>query len=439
MKDISQRKKDEEEHSRTAQQIEDLYNNAPNGYHSLDKDGIYVLINDTELSWLGYTREEVIGRKKFPDFLTPDGIKAYNEFFPIFKRTGRTKDLPFDLVHKNGSITSVLLSATAIRDSAGNYLMSRSTLYDVTELRRLQKIAEQTEQKYRNILEEMNDAYFEVDLNGNFTLVNNTFCRMLLVTKDELIGSNFKVYTAEEYESDSRAAFRTALLTGESSKGVVFNATRKDGSSFYIEISISPLKNEHGDTIGFRCVGRDVTERMEFQNKIAEMAMHDPLTGLPNRSLLYDRFIIAQGQAERNKRKMAVLELDLDKFKEVNDTLGHAAGDELLKATASRLNSVVRKSDTVARLGGDEFVVLIPEINREQDAIATAQKILAAFRKSFKVDGHQLEITTSIGVAIYPDHGETMEDLLNAADSAMYYTKGHGRNNYKMFGAKAAD
>ncbi len=339
-------------------------------------------------------------------------------------------------MHKNGTITSVLVSATAINDVAGNYVMSRSTLYDVTEIRRLQKITEETEQRYRNILEEMNDAYFEIDLNGNFTLVNNTFCRMLLVNKEELLGSNFKVHTNEAYESDSRLAFRTAFLTGEASKGVVFNAIRKDGSSFYIEISISPLKNEQGDTMGFRCVGRDVTERMEFQNKIAEMAMHDFLTGLPNRSLLYDRFSMAQGQAERNKRKMATLELDLDKFKEVNDTLGHAAGDELLKATAARLNRVVRKSDTVARLGGDEFVVLIPEINREQDAVATAKKIVTAFRKPFTVDGHVIEVTTSVGIAVYPDHGETMEDLLSAADSAMYYTKGHGRNNYKLFAGK---
>ena len=176
---------------------------------------------------------------------------------------------------------------------------------------------------------------------------------------------------------------------------------------------------------------------MELQNKLAVMAMHDALTGLPNRSLLYDRFNIACAQAQRNNRKLAVMELDLDRFKTINDTLGHAAGDELLKATADRLSAMVRKSDTVARLGGDEFVVLIPEFTNIKDVLKTAQKILSAFQKPFIIDGQELQVTTSIGIAVYPRDGSNIEELLKAADAAMYYTKEHGRNSYKLSGDKA--
>lgn len=189
--------------------------------------------------------------------------------------------------------------------------------------------------------------------------------------------------------------------------------------------------------MGYRCVGRDVTERMELQNKLAVLAMHDALTGLPNRSLLYDRFNIACAQAQRHKKKLAAMELDLDNFKTINDTLGHAAGDELLKATADRLTALVRKSDTVARLGGDEFVVLIPEFTNVKDVIKAAQKILAAFQKPLAIDGRDLQVTTSIGIAIYPRDGSNIEDLLKVADAAMYYTKEHGRNSYKLSGDKA--
>ena len=355
---------------------------------------------------------------------------------PVFKETGRVKDHAYDIVHKNGTITSVLISATAIKDTTGNYMMSRSTLYDVTEIKRLQKMADETERKYRIILEEMNDAYFEIDLNGIFMLVNNTLCRMLLVDRNDLIGASFRKFTSEKDLELIRSAFRQLNEEGKASKGLVFEVIRKDGSTFYIEISVSFLKDAKGDTVGYRCVGRDVTERMEFQSKIAEMAMHDSLTTLPNRSLLYDHFNIALGQAEHGKRRMAVMELDLDHFKLINDTMGHAAGDELLRATALRLKDVVRKSDTVARLGGDEFVVLVPEISRIDDATTTAKETLAAFNQPFTLDGNEFTVTTSIGIAIYPDNGVTIDKLLEAADQAMYDIKGQGRNNYKLAGEK---
>jgi diguanylate cyclase (GGDEF)-like protein/PAS domain S-box-containing protein len=286
-------------------------------------------------------------------------------------------------------------------------------------------------------LEEINDSYFELDLAGNFTFVNNALCRVLRVTKEEVVGANFRSITILDEINDILAQFVRVRETGEPHKGLTFRLTRKDGVTEFAEISISPQKDDHGKIIGFRCVGRDVTERMELQSKLAIIAMHDALTGLPNRLLLYDRFNVACAQAQRNKRKLAIMELDLDHFKTINDSLGHAAVDELLKATADRLTALVRKSDTVARLGGDEFVVLIPEFTNIKDVLKTAQKILSAFQDPSIANGQELQVTTSIGIAVFPRDGSNIEDLLKAADAAMYYTKEHGRNSYKLSGDKA--
>ena len=437
VKDITQRKKIEEERQKAIERIRDLYNNAPAGYHSLDKDGTFVGVNDTELAWLGYERDELIEKKKFFDLLTAESREVFQREFPGFKERGWVKDLEFDLVRKDGTTFPTLVNATAIKDEQGNFLMSRTTLFDITEIKRLQRVVTESEKKFRTILEEINDSYFELDLAGNFTFVNNALCRVLRVTKEEVVGANFRSITILDEINDILAQFVRVRETGEPHKGLIFRLALKDGVTEFAEISVSPQKDERGNIIGFRCVGRDVTERMEMQNKLAVMAMHDALTGLPNRSLLYDRFNIAWAQAHRNNRKLAVMELDLDRFKTINDTLGHAAGDELLKATADRLTALVRKSDTVARLGGDEFVVLIPEFTNIKDVLKTAQKILSAFQKPFAIYGQEFEVTTSIGIAVFPRDGSSIEELLKAADAAMYYTKEHGRNSYKLSDDKA--
>jgi len=433
-KDITERKKVEEEQQRAAQEISDLYNKAPSGYHSLDKDGFYVRINDTELTWLGYTREEIVGKKKFSDVITPESLEKFKIEFPGFKERGWVRDLEFDIVRKDGTVMPILLSATAIKDESGNYLMSRSTVFDITEIKRLRDVVTESEKKYRTILEEMHDAYLEVDLAGNYTFLNSRICEMLLYSREELMGMNFRSIVAEEDIKDIFAAYNKVFSTGEPNKGVVMKAVRKDGTTWYAECSISPVKNQKDRIIGFRSVARDVSERVELQKKLAQMAMHDGLTGLPNRVLLNDRFEMAVARAQRNKKKLTVMILDLDKFKLVNDTLGHGTGDGLLKSVATRLSMMVRKSDTVARIGGDEFAVLLPETSLARDAMSTAQKIVKAFSRSFTVDGHDLNVTTSIGIAVYPDNGEDMEELLKEADSAMYYAKEHGRNGYKLAG-----
>jgi len=177
----------------------------------------------------------------------------------------------------------------------------------------------------------------------------------------------------------------------------------------------------------------DITERKQLEQKLEEMATHDFLTGLPNRVLLTDRFNMAAALAQRNKTRLAVMSLDLDKFKSINDTLGHEAGDQVLKTVSTRLTGIIRASDTLARIGGDEFVLVMQETKRKEDATAIARKMLDTFAEPLLIDGHQVHLSTSIGIAIYPGEAEDLDTLIKKSDSAMYYSKGHGRNQFKFF------
>jgi diguanylate cyclase (GGDEF)-like protein/PAS domain S-box-containing protein len=179
----------------------------------------------------------------------------------------------------------------------------------------------------------------------------------------------------------------------------------------------------------------DITTRKEMEEKIKRLAYHDSLTGLPNRMLLSDRLNMAKILSDRNRKKLALMMLDIDKFKEINDTLGHHIGDLLLRVVAEKLTRILRKEDTVARFGGDEFVLVLPEQKDVQAALKVARKIINAFRKAVVLEGHALIITSSIGISIYPDHGQDIDTVLKNADSAMYRAKQAGRNQYRLYNA----
>ena len=192
-------------------------------------------------------------------------------------------------------------------------------------------------------------------------------------------------------------------------------------------------RGENGRATVIAGIQLDIMDRKETENRLAYMATHDELTGLPNRSLFIDHLTWALAHAERNQTRVAVFFLDLDHFKDVNDSLGHSAGDHLLKQVADRMTDLLRRSDTIARLGGDEFVLLLPEIGSDQDALHVGQKILTCIQTPFSLDPHELSITTSIGLTLYPEDGKDAETLIRNADNAMYCAKANGRNTLRRF------
>jgi diguanylate cyclase (GGDEF)-like protein len=180
---------------------------------------------------------------------------------------------------------------------------------------------------------------------------------------------------------------------------------------------------------------RDITDRVKAEEEIRKLAYHDPLTGVPNRFLFNEQFNLARARAFRYRERIALLLLDLDKFKEINATLGHKMGDLLLQAVGRRLQELIRQEDVVARIGGDEFIVLLQEIQRPKDAEAMAEKIVHAFRKPFHIEGHELSVTTSVGIALYPDHGGDLDLLMKNADKAMYAVKTESRDGFRTCGS----
>jgi diguanylate cyclase (GGDEF)-like protein len=197
-----------------------------------------------------------------------------------------------------------------------------------------------------------------------------------------------------------------------------------------VSVTISALKDSDGNIIGASKIARDITERKASQERVEYLAYHDPLTGLPNRALLAERMKTAIGNASRYSFQFALLFVDLDRFKPINDSLGHEIGDKLLKIVAERMQSMVRQADTVSRLGGDEFVVLLSRIQAASDAARVATNILATLSNPYPVEQHVLVLTASIGISIYPDSGKDASSLLRSADAAMYSAKRQGRNRY---------
>ncbi len=294
---------------------------------------------------------------------------------------------------------------------------------------RAQTRLQQNEQKFREIFHGSNDAVFIHDLAGQFLEVNQVACSRLGYSREELLNMTPMDLDAGEY-ADS-VPQRTQDVDQQGS--LVFESVHrcKDGSTIAVEINSRKIDYEGKGCI--LSIARDITERKQAEEKIREMAYHDSLTGLPNRKLFSDRVGIALAQAGRSQNNVAFVMLDLDNFKDINDTLGHDAGDFLLKTAAERLNAAMRKSDTVARFGGDEFVLLLPDLKGIEDATRVAQKIVDSFRKPFLINTHQLIVTTSIGIAVYPDDGSDEVALLKNADIAMYQAKQAGRDRYQVF------
>ena len=288
------------------------------------------------------------------------------------------------------------------------------------------------EERYRTILEHIQEGYFEVDLKGDFTFCNDSMARLTGCTKEELIGMNHKHFTTKETTEEVFQEFNRVLKTGEPSRGFEWLISRKDHTRGYIEASITLKKDSSGKPIGFEGMVRDVTERKEIEEQIRHLATHDVLTDLPTMRLAKDRLKMSISLAQRNKMMMAVMFIDLDGFKDVNDTLGHDAGDYVLKQVADRLLACVRASDTVARVGGDEFLIIANGIHVPKNAEQIAKKLINSVSQPINFHGGQAVVGASIGIAFCPNDSQDMDHLIKQADEAMYRTKNAGKNSFSF-------
>ena len=305
----------------------------------------------------------------------------------------------------------------------------------------------ESEELHRFIVNNSPDLVYMLDRNGCFEFLNDRVESLLGYKKDELIGRHYSELFFEEDLEAARNLFNTRRMGDRATRNVelrvrsrrtrrpgpfVPGADRVDGSDG--PRSLPTRENARATRSSVRYgTARDISERKEAEQVINFQAYHDLLTHLPNRALLKDRLSLAITQAQRNKRRLAVMFLDLDRFKIVNDTLGHTMGDRLLKAVANRLQGCLRGGDTLSRFGGDEFTLLLPEVRTRDDVVVIGSKILDKLSAPFVIDGHELFVGASIGIAMYPEAGDSVESLIQSADIAMYHVKRRGKNGYQFF------
>jgi diguanylate cyclase (GGDEF)-like protein/PAS domain S-box-containing protein len=293
----------------------------------------------------------------------------------------------------------------------------------------------ENEQMLSDILENVSAHIYMKDPQGRYLFANRLLRERLAAPMEEIVGYDDSKF----FDAAAAAAMREdelhVLREGEPlEKEETLTNLLTGLTQVYLTVRI-PLRQEDGGIRALCGISTDITERKDVEEHLQRMAQYDTLTHLPNRALFDDRLRVSLAAAQRNSTRLALMFIDLDKFKPVNDTYGHGVGDLLLKEVAVRIQECLRESDTAARVGGDEFVVLLPTVETEKDANVVGGKILDALNRPFQLAGHKLKIGGSIGVAIFPDHGEEERLLVKSADTAMYHAKKNGRNHVKIYHA----
>ncbi len=294
------------------------------------------------------------------------------------------------------------------------------------------KQAEVSIRKLSSAIEKVADSIFITDCNGVIEYINPAFESITGFCRDEALGQTPRVIKSGKHDEQFYRQIWDTLQQGQVYRNVFINR-RKDGELYHEAVTITPLADEHGKITHYISSGKDISESIQTQERLHHLAHHDALTGLPNRILFVDRLKHALIRAERRKRAVAVMFMDMDRFKVVNDTLGHEAGDRLLQAMAARLHGCVREGDTVARFGGDEFAGFLSDVASPEDVAIVVGKFLDALAPPFMIDGHELFISGSIGISLYPEDGTDTQTLMKNADTAMYRAKQMGGNTSEFY------
>ena len=427
--DITDRKKTEEETQRERAFFDQLVETAPEGIAITDTQGAVMRVNTEFVRMFGYGADEAVGQS-IDDLVVPPARQE--EAGELTKSAGQGSEILLDTVRrrKDGTLVDVSVIAAPILITGKHeavYVIYR----DITKRKRAEEETQRERAFFDQLIETSPEGIAITNTQGRVTRVNAEFLRMFGYGVDEAVGQDIDDLVAPPALDAEAREMTTSSSHGET-KFLETVRRRKDGTLVDVSVIAAPVLIAGKQEANY-AIYRDITERKQMEQKLEEMATHDFLTGLPNRALLLDRFTIAAALARRNKSRLAVISLDLDKFKSVNDTLGHDAGDQVLKTIGIRLTRIVRASDTFARVGGDEFISVMLGTSRIEDASVMAQKILDSFREPVSVGEHQLYLSTSIGIAIYPDDGDDLETLTKKSDAAMYYSKGHGGNQLKFY------
>jgi diguanylate cyclase (GGDEF)-like protein/PAS domain S-box-containing protein len=398
-------------------------------FYLVASDSTILYVNSYACQALGYTHKDLIGVcfwKLDPSFSLPD-------WMPLWKTLRRNGVVHFETHHQRKDATKFPVSVT------GNYIFHEGSEYsltfvqDITERIEAEVALKEQKDFFRLIAENIGDFISVVDIYGRRMYNSPSFSNLLGDAK-ELLGTDSFAEIHEDDRDRIRKIFDETVKTGVGHQAE-YRLVRADGSIRHMESRGGVLLDAEGTVARVVVVSRDISERKAGELRVQYLAHHDALTDLPNRTLMSDRMHQALAYARRDNALLAVMFLDLDNFKPVNDTLGHEVGDQLLREVATRLHACVpRESDSVSRIGGDEFVILLARILSRTDAEAVARKMLEALYQPFQIGPHTVRISASIGIALFPFHGQDQRMLIKNADMAMYRAKEGGHNCYRFFG-----
>jgi diguanylate cyclase (GGDEF)-like protein/PAS domain S-box-containing protein len=384
-------------------------------------DGVAVFANGSMEKLLGLDDASALWGAHFDAFLHPPDLRRWQEAGRAVLEGGALGQQEYRVHRPDGQLVEIETATWRLDRAEGPALLLLAR--DMRGRKEIERRLRESESRYKGLADVAFDGV-AVHFEGIILSVNRSFEKIFGEEEGELLGANL----FELFNEEDQALFRAELDSG---RVLELQGSHPGGQPVWVEASSRACFYE-GDPAHVTAV-RDVTRRRQAEDKVRLQAWHDALTGLPNRILLLDRLEQALKQATREGRRLALLFLDLDRFKLVNDSLGHGAGDDVLKQASQRLQALLRKGDTVARLGGDEFCVLLNDAAIEQDALLVGQKIVAALHEPFMAAGQQVHIGTSVGISFYPDHASDSERLLKLADMAMYRAKRDGRNQVAVY------
>ena len=377
---------------------------------------------------LGLSGTETPGPETLSELVHPDDWPQVACSLDAARNRGAPYRLQYRVIRPDGAERWVDSRASAVRDADGQVVRLIGVLQDVTEERHYQDRLRQSATVFENTAE----GVFITDPDGNIVEVNPAFTEITGYPRAEVIGQNPRIWRSDRHGQGFYEAMWQDIIDTGRWQGEIWNR-RKDGSVYPEWLTISSVRDAGNRLTNFVAVFADITTIKRSQEELAHLAHYDALTDLPNRLLLQARLQHAIAHAQRNHTQLAVVFIDLDRFKNINDSFGHPVGDQLLREVAKRLVHCVRLDDTVARIGGDEFVLLLESINQAESAALVAEKVLQAFSRPFAFADHLVHITASMGVCAYPRDGENAATLLRNADAAMYRAKDEGRATYRFY------
>ena len=396
----------------------------------VNQDRQIIYVNSPLCELFGYSEDELILENTKLLHLSQENFK--NFFHEAFKGalSGETVGLDYQFRKKDGTQFWGHISGKLIE--ASNEILW--TLIDVSQITLAQdeiNLLKDRNQLQSEMLDQIKDAIVMANMEGIITSWNKGSELIYGYTKEEIVGKGyFELFLEEDIPQHMK---NVEILLSEGSFRGDLRFVKKDGSLAYVNASTSVLKDENGNATGTIGFSHSINERKEQEEKLKYQAEHDSLTNLPNRALFNDRLSQAIKKATRKDTRIALFFIDLDHFKEINDSLGHEIGDKVLQEVTSRLLSIMRDEDTLSRLGGDEFTVIIDDLEKSEDAARYAKKMLGVLSKPLEIGAHTLYVSCSIGISTYPDDGSVGSDLVKFADSAMYKAKNEGRNNYQFY------